>query len=1024
MNPVKLAVVILVTLFSSVACNAQGMKLAHESQSAYVIVRPANATEPERFAAEELAHFLERVTLAKFIIVDETKALNTDQDKKQNKRHHIFVGATDYAADHDIDIASLKEEQWVIRTIGSDLVLLGGGRRGTMYAVYAFLEDQVGCYWLDHKTQIIPNRPTLEIGALDITAKPHFMVRTLGSPTGLSDDAWRFMVRNRTYRQDFKGHDSFFPKGAYYPTASALTGIHSFSDFVNGNDYFKDHPEYFALVNGKRLPCNSAYGPGQLCLTNKDVLQIALNKLRAFITQDRLAAKKTDVPPPTIYWFNQADVYHGHCGCDQCKAIVEREGGESGPLVTFVNALAEAIETEYPDILVGTLAYNKTADAPKHVRPRKNVLIGWCDVYSRVDGIKALSHPDNEANYNQIVGWGKVAPTLGIGDDYWTALSYYPQFPTPYATIDPIDKDLKLFAKQGAMTFHAEAANYMEAGEQFIPLKQWFAYQLLVDPTQSADELVKLFTDGYYGEAAGSMRAYLAYMRERIDGEAQFKTLRDEPFKLAYLDVNFFQTSQKLFDEAEAAVAEDSTYARHVHVERFTLDGALLFLWPWLERELSEGEVLPFDHEVVIKRYERGFKAMARARYSRIYTKGPSTLNVDGNLMDRMTGLFRDPQLPEVTRGLPARDVADFNWMTFSSVRPQQQFVADDEAVGGMAATFAQMSAVQRAEEGGQDNKDVSEDQQHRQAVMIGISGAQSYRMSPERIPQDEKYHLHSLGVIQVKPGTTIWALEGKRLGVNVDRVLVTNPKSPADNQWKAYISLKFQGPAYVKGSTKPNGVWMDRVLLVKPEADAKSKAAAAKMLQEEQRRQSLRVKIDVPALATPARGDSSKINWEDLKTTDHWWLLNGEPAKRDLQARFTHDGQWLYMQLTEKMDTAKLISAPDVWRGDDWEILFAAKSGSEPYRQIALNPEGKFVELAYGEPKWQSGVNVQSNVTKTQWTLTLAFPLDKLVTGGAKPGQTIHLNILRGGKENVLWSSTFGSKFHSLEYLGQATLR
>ena len=34
---------------------------------------------------------------------------------------------------------------------------------------------------------------------------------------------------------------------------------------------------------------------------------------------------------------------------------------------------------------------------------------------------------------------------------------------------------------------------------------------------------------------------------------------------------------------------------------------------------------------------------------------------------------------------------------------------------------------------------------------------------------------------------------------------------------WDVYISLKVKGPAYIKGSTDRDGLWMDRVLLVRP---------------------------------------------------------------------------------------------------------------------------------------------------------------------------------------------------------------
>ena len=47
-----------------------------------------------------------------------------------------------------------------------------------------------------------------------------------------------------------------------------------------------------------------------------------------------------------------------------------------------------------------------------------------------------------------------------------------------------------------------------------------------------------------------------------------------------------------------------------------------------------------------------------------------------------MLSLLRDSQLPKQFRDLPPRDVADFNWLTFSQITPRQKFIPDDEAVG------------------------------------------------------------------------------------------------------------------------------------------------------------------------------------------------------------------------------------------------------------------------------------------------------------------------------------------------------
>ena len=35
------------------------------------------------------------------------------------------------------------------------------------------------------------------------------------------------------------------------------------------------------------------------------------------------------------------------------------------------------------------------------------------------------------------------------------------------------------------------------------------------------------------------------------------------------------------------------------------------------------------------------------------------------------------------------------------------------------------------------------------------------------------------------------------------------------DNPREVWVSLKITGPAYVKGSTKPDGVWLERIIVI-----------------------------------------------------------------------------------------------------------------------------------------------------------------------------------------------------------------
>ena len=86
---------------------------------------------------------------------------------------------------------------------------------------------------------------------------------------------------------------------------------HSFSDLINPKDYFDTHPEYFSLIDGKRIKEHT-----ELCLSNPDVFKLCLDKLRCWIINN---------PECDIFSVAQ-DEWMGHfikmaCECENCKKI-------------------------------------------------------------------------------------------------------------------------------------------------------------------------------------------------------------------------------------------------------------------------------------------------------------------------------------------------------------------------------------------------------------------------------------------------------------------------------------------------------------------------------------------------------------------------------------------------------------------------------------------------------------------------------------------------------------------------------
>ena len=139
---------------------------------------------------------------------------------------------------------------------------------------------------------------------------------------------------------------------------------------------FPQHPEWYSLLDGKRVAEGS-----QLCLTQPELRQAFLAKLLNYLDTSWAAAKAAGAPPPLVFSVSQNDCLNP-CQCANCQAIAQAEESECGPLLDFVNYLADGIKGQYPEAYIDTLAYQYTQKAPKTIRPRDNVIVRLCDTES------------------------------------------------------------------------------------------------------------------------------------------------------------------------------------------------------------------------------------------------------------------------------------------------------------------------------------------------------------------------------------------------------------------------------------------------------------------------------------------------------------------------------------------------------------------------------------------------------------------------------------------------------------------
>lgn len=597
------------------AAPAGAITLSRDGKTEYVIVTSRNPTPPEKTAANLLAETLGKVTGARFAVRAEHEVASGAPQ--------ILVGVSRSARAlaRDVEWSGLQADEIVIRTTGDKLLLAGGLPRGTLYAVYTFLEDTVGCRWWTGTEELIPHRPTLAIGAQDIRYAPRFRSR---------EAFYRFPNEDPLFASRLKlnGHFPQIPEN-YGGHMGFIGFVHTFYGWIPPGKYFAEHPEWFSLINGKRTTDWS-----QLCLTNPEMLKEMTRVVLENIEKN---------PACGIISVSQNDC-HNPCQCDRCQALAKAEGSEAGPLIAFVNAVAEEVEKKHPDMLVETLAYQYTRKPPKTLKPSKNVVVRLCSI--ECDFGRPLESEANAAFRDDILGWKAIAPNLFI----WNYVTDFAGYIQPHPNMASLAADLRFFANSNVIGVFEQGDCFTSVGD-FVRMRNWVIAHLLWDPSRDQDALVREFASGYYGPAARHILAYLRLVQNAYDRWG--RKLGCYNTDLSFLTLDDMNEAARLFAEAADAVRDDPTLSARVRRERMPLDHVWLLRYEELKQAAADSGK-PFAGPGDPKAACEEFIALAKQWDARHATEGMPFETYIPSLRAR----FRPPapSLDEISR-LPDEDV-------------------------------------------------------------------------------------------------------------------------------------------------------------------------------------------------------------------------------------------------------------------------------------------------------------------------------------------------------------------------------
>jgi hypothetical protein len=462
--------------------------LVRNGEAVASIVVPEAASPGEMEAARELQHYLKKITRAHVPFLTVTQV---------SSRFLILIGR----ANQQYGLTGLpcERESYVIRTGPGKLHIVGADDDGLYFAVCTFLEKycDVHWFWPGELGEVVPELSVLSIPDIDISEAPDFHWRNRGPGGAL----WG--PRDRISKQRELGvSEEHREQVRLWERRNKLGGMkvwggHAWGDIVPPQKYGKEHPEYFALVDGRRdrdfVDFDGKHG-AQLCTSNPDLPSIFAAYIDSFFrTHPEYDA--LHISP------NDGGRF---CQCEQCRALdtgKKLKNAPDKPVITdrifgFANGIARETRWKHPEKYLVNLAYSWYVDPPARIRIDERVIPQYClwSCYLHFNEEKKQEH------YSRAKGWTEAAKNVAIYEYFINGA--WPDLPR--IVYERIAESLRYLHGIGIRLYQAQAGD----GFAVNGLNYYIASKLWWDVGANVDALVDEFYEKAFGDAGHWVRSY------------------------------------------------------------------------------------------------------------------------------------------------------------------------------------------------------------------------------------------------------------------------------------------------------------------------------------------------------------------------------------------------------------------------------------------------------------------------------------------------------------------------------------
>lgn len=493
----------------------------------------------ERAAADELASLIERMTGAR----PEVIALN-GKSGAADYTGFIAIGRLAVELGASVPKSRFGVDGSVV-DINADRILLAGETPMASYFAMTRLAEMAGCRWYmpGELGEIVPKHSKLTFREGRYEEIPAVWSRYLWLNGGDGGDSGfhLWMLHNRQY-------------GVRVPSG------HSWAGIMPAQKYFKDHPDWYMLRDGKRIPY-------MLCTSNEQMTEEFIKNFKNRIKSN----------PDNIWYSLSQDDGVRFCECSNCRALDTGATDVTMPsvpqitdrLVNFYNRVVTELVKEYPDKYFAFLAYMGSVAPPRREKLRPHLMPVIAPYFfSRYHAIGSPRSETMQALQEYIRDWSKCSENLG----YYSWAFNLDDLISPYTRETQTRHDIPFLVGHNTGMVCMETVNVWQ---NLLPYYYLLA-KMNIDPNVDPDAVVDEFYRDFFGPASSDMKAYMDMLDRAYSGQ-DYEVGGQWVVPIVFTP-EFMKKADQYLSSVERKTAGDKILQRRVEMWRFGYDSARMFL--------------------------------------------------------------------------------------------------------------------------------------------------------------------------------------------------------------------------------------------------------------------------------------------------------------------------------------------------------------------------------------------------------------------------------------------------------------